>query len=478
MAANPTHPLCIDCDGTLIRTDLLHESLIALLKTQPLQILLLPLWLLRGKAHVKQQIAQRVQLDARTLPYNEAVLERIREARAQGRTTVLATASTHEQAEAVQAHLQLFDRIEASSPELNLSGEHKAKRLADLYGQRGFDYAGNSAADIPVWQQSAGAIVVEASGAVQRAASASAPVIATIERPRRSLKVYVKAIRAHQWLKNLLVFVPLMASHRFTDGDALVASVLAFFAFGFSASAVYIVNDLLDLPSDRQHRRKRHRPFASGVLPVSHGLAMLPVLLIGAFVIASFLPVAFALTLVVYLLITNAYTFWLKNRVVVDVLVLALLYTSRLVAGATATGIVLSFWLLSFSIFLFFSLAIVKRYAELIVARDANKQELPGRGYVVADIPVMLSVGVSCGTMSVLVLALYINSPEVEAQYANKSLLWVGLPLALYWICRVWMKTHRGQMHDDPVVFAARDWQSWLVIAIAVLAASVAWLRT
>lgn len=476
MAAAPTHPLCIDCDGTLIRTDLLHESLIALIKKQPLQALRLPLWLLRGKAHLKQQIAQRVQLDARTLPYNEAVLERIREARAQGRTTVLATASTHAQAEAVQAHLQLFDRIEASSPELNLAGARKAQRLTDLYGPRGFDYAGNSAADIPVWQQAAGAIVVEASGAVQRAASASAPVIATIDRPRRSLKVYVKAIRAHQWLKNLLVFVPLLAAHRLTDMPALWASVMAFLAFGLSASAVYVINDLFDLAADRQHRRKRHRPFASGVLPVSQGLVMVPLLLLAAAAIASFLPVAFALTLVVYLLITNAYTFFLKNRVVVDVLVLALLYTSRLIAGATATGVVLSFWLMSFSIFLFFSLATVKRYAELIVARDANRQELPGRGYVVADIPVLMNFGVSCGTLSVLVLALYINSPEVTEQYANRNLLWIGLPLALYWICRVWMKTHRGQMHDDPVVFAARDWQSWLIIALAVAAASLAWL--
>ncbi|HEU4459241.1 MAG TPA: UbiA family prenyltransferase [Methylibium sp.] len=467
-------PLCVDCDGTLIKTDLLHESVLLLLKTQPWLLALLPVWLLRGKAHLKEQIAARVTLDAATLPYDERVLERIRAARAAGRETVLATASTLSQAQSVQAQLGLFDRIEATQNGVNLSGERKAERLTALYGVRGFEYAGNDTADLPVWRQSAGAIVVGASRSIVKAAARQAPVLETLTRARPTLALYVKAIRAHQWLKNLLVFVPLLAAHRVGDQAALLASALAFLAFGLCASAVYVVNDLFDLASDRQHVRKRRRPFASGALPVAHGIALAPLLLLAAGLVCSLLPAAFSLTLALYFLLTSAYTFSLKNRVVVDVVVLALLYTSRLIAGSAATGILPSFWLLAFSVFLFFSLAIVKRYAELLVALKAENDSLPGRGYRVTDMPVLLSLGVGCGNLAILVLALYIHSPDIVGQYPNRNVLWLGVPLALYWMSRVWMKTHRGEMHDDPVVFAARDWQSWLVIAVVAALAAVA----
>jgi len=468
-------PLCVDCDGTLIRTDLLHESVLLLAKSSPLSLLKLPFWLLKGKAHLKQQIAQRVSLNAQTLPYDPEVLDLIRHARAQGRSVVLATASPRGQAEAIAAHLDLFDRVEATDALINLAGPNKAAHLESLFGRGGFDYAGNSRADLPVWAVSAGAIVVSSSQSLHKAAAASVSVLQVVKQLPRSLKVYAKAIRVHQWLKNLLVFVPVLAGHQLSAGP-ITAALLAFAAFSLCASAVYVINDLLDLSSDRVHARKRNRPFASGALPISHGLVMAPGLLLASALIAAQLPIAFAGTLVAYFAVTCLYSFWLKNQVIVDVLMLASLYTSRIIAGSAATSIVPSFWLLAFSMFMFLSLAIVKRYSEMLVAIQQNKTKAAGRGYVVSDLPVLVSLGASAGYMAILILALYVNSPDLNGLYPRRWALWLVLPPMLYWISRVWMKAHRGEMHDDPVVFAATDKQSWviaLLIGCVLLAATV-----
>jgi len=468
-------PLCVDCDGTLIRTDLLHESVLLLAKSSPLSLLKLPFWLLKGKAHLKQQIAQRVSLNAQTLPYDPEVLDLIRHARAQGRSVVLATASPRGQAEAIAAHLDLFDRVEATDALINLAGPNKAAHLESLFGRGGFDYAGNSRADLPVWAVSAGAIVVSSSQSLHKAAAASVSVLQVVKQLPRSLKVYAKAIRVHQWLKNLLVFVPVLAGHQLSAGP-ITAALLAFAAFSLCASAVYVINDLLDLSSDRVHARKRNRPFASGALPISHGLVMAPGLLLASALIAAQLPIAFAGTLVAYFAVTCLYSFWLKNQVIVDVLMLASLYTSRIIAGSAATSIVPSFWLLAFSMFMFLSLAIVKRYSEMLVAIQQNKTKAAGRGYVVSDLPVLVSLGSAAGYMAILILALYVNSPDLNGLYPRRWALWLVLPPMLYWISRVWMKAHRGEMHDDPVVFAATDKQSWviaLLIGCVLLAATV-----
>jgi 4-hydroxybenzoate polyprenyltransferase/phosphoserine phosphatase len=468
-------PLCVDCDGTLIRTDLLHESVLLLAKSSPLSLLKLPFWLLKGKAHLKQQIAQRVSLNAQSLPYDPEVLDLIKNARAQGRSVVLATASPRRQAEAIAAHLELFDRVEATDAQTNLAGPNKAAHLENLFGRGGFDYAGNSRADLPVWAVSAGAIVVSSSQSLHKAAAASVSVLQVIRQLPRSLKVYAKAIRVHQWLKNLLVFVPVFAGHRLS-AEPITAALLAFAAFSLCASAVYVINDLLDLASDRVHARKRNRPFASGALPISHGIAMAPALLLAAALIAAQLPVAFAATLVAYFAVTCLYSFWLKNQVIVDVLMLASLYTSRIIAGSAATEIVPSFWLLAFSMFMFLSLAIVKRYSEMLVVIQQNKTKAAGRGYVVSDLPVLVSLGSAAGYMAILILALYVNSPDLNGLYPRRWALWLVLPPLLYWISRVWMKAHRGEMHDDPVVFAATDKQSWVIavlVGCALLAATL-----
>jgi 4-hydroxybenzoate polyprenyltransferase len=292
--------------------------------------------------------------------------------------------------------------------------------------------------------------------------------------PAASWLDYVKAMRLHQWLKNLLVLLPALAAHRIGNLETLGTAMLAFLAFGLCASSVYVLNDLLDLPSDRVHERKRRRPFASGRIPVAHGAVMVPLLLAASAAVALQLEPAFQLVLLVYLVITAAYSVRLKNDVIIDVIVLACLYTIRVVAGSAATQIVPSFWLLAFSLFLFFSLALVKRYSELFAALQNERTRAAGRGYEVADLPLLMAMGVSCGMGAILVLALYVNSPDVTRMYAQPILLWLIVPLLLYWVSRIWMKTHRGQMHDDPVVFAARDRTSMAVALLVMVVMAMA----
>ena len=467
-------PFCVDCDGTLIHTDLLHESILLLVKKSWLSVFLLPVWLLKGKAHLKHRIAERVALDASTLPYNQEVLALTRQARAEGRRTVLATASTRRQAETVAAHLGLFDQIVATDEGVNLAGANKAARLEQLFGRHGFVYAGNSRADLVVWASSCGAIVVSPSDALRREAAKLAPVLHTIAPVKATLKTYARAIRVHQWLKNLLVFIPLMAAHQASNLQAVSAACMAFLAFGLCASAVYVINDLLDLPSDRVHPRKRTRPFASGAVPIARGVLMVPCLLAAAALVCLGLPLAFAGALLAYFVTTCLYSFWLKNQVIVDVLLLASLYTSRIIAGAAATAIVPSFWLLAFSMFMFLSLAIVKRYSEMVAVQLQNMDKAAGRGYFVTDLPVLMSLGSAAGYCAILILALYVNSPDVTVMYSNRWALWMILPPLLYWISRTWMKAHRGELHDDPVVFAATDKQSWAIAACVGVALWIA----
>ncbi len=461
-------PLCVDCDGTLIRTDLLHESMFRLFKESPFSLLSVPFWWMRGKAYLKQKIAERVSIDAATLPYHEEFLAYLQQQKSAGRQLVLATASARPYAEAIAQHVQLFDAVHATENGANLSSQRKAERLVQLYGERGFVYAGNAKPDLQVWKCAASAILVDTPSSVRQ----EARELCSIEQEfdsHRPWSAYLKAMRLHQWLKNVLVMVPLLAAHRFTDIDSLAQAGLAFLAYGLCASSVYLLNDLLDLPADRAHLRKRKRPFASGDLPLLQGAMLIPLLLLGAVGIATLLPIKFALVLGAYYLTTLAYSLWLKNRVMVDVILLAALYTFRIIAGAAATGIEPSFWLLAFSMFVFLSLAMVKRYAELHAVLQQHKTTAAGRGYHVDDLPLLANMGSASGYLSILVMALFVNSEDVHKLYAQPTLLWLVLPLLLFWISRIWMKTHRGEMHDDPVVFAARDRTSLIVAGLCAL---------
>jgi 4-hydroxybenzoate polyprenyltransferase len=469
MSSSDSRPLCVDCDGTLIRTDLLHEAVFLLLKHSFLSILLVPLWLLRGKAYMKDQIAHRVDIDPALLPYHEPLIAYLRSVKSQGRKIVLATASPMTYANAVARHVGVFDRVEATQNGENLSAEVKAKRLVALYGERGFDYAGNSVADIPVWSKARGAIVVNASLALVARVEKLTPVVRHFERMPPRWADYVMAMRFHQWVKNVLVFVPLLTSHRFLDFYKLAQIALAFLAYGLCASSVYLMNDLLDLNSDRQHPRKSKRPFASGVIPISTGAILIPMLLFLTIGVARLLPPLFGILLGGYYLTTWAYSLWLKRRPIVDVITLAILYTFRILTGAAAADVPPSFWLLAFSMFIFLSLAMVKRYSELFLALSQKKTTTAGRGYSINDMPLLENLGSSSGYLAILVMALYLNSPEVTILYGSPQLLWLLLPPLLFWINRLWMKTHRGEIDEDPVVFAVTDRTSLFVAAICGL---------
>ncbi|MFZ2297690.1 MAG: UbiA family prenyltransferase [Aquabacterium sp.] len=462
-------PLCVDLDGSLIHSDLLLESFLLLIKRNPLYLFLAPLWLLRGKAHLKAEIARRVSLNGAALPYTQPFLDWLRAQKAVGRPLWLCTASDTRLAQAVADHLGIFDGVLASNGQTNLSGRNKAAELVARFGAKQFDYCGNHRVDVPIWAQARSAIVVNAPESVRQAAAQVADVSHVVSAPAVGAKVILKALRVHQWAKNALIFVPMLAAHQL-NLSTLVASVVAFIAFSLCASSVYLLNDMLDLEADRQHHSKCRRPFAAGQLSLLFGLTAAPLLLLAALLLGLALPTAFFGVLGAYYVATLAYSFGLKKIVMVDVLALAGLYTIRLVAGSAAAGIPLSFWLLIFAIFIFLSLAIVKRYAELHAMREQGKLAAQGRGYQVEDLSLLQSLGASSGYLSILVLALYLNSPDVAQMYRHPKFAWLLVPIMLYWISRIWMQTYRGRMHDDPLVYALKDRISLLTgVAAAIV---------
>lgn len=461
-------PLVVDLDGTLIHTDLLVESALALLHKNPLYIFKFFPWLLRGKAQLKHEIARRVDFNAQLLPYNDPLIEWLRE-QARHRRMVLSTASDLQLAQAVADHLGFFSEVIASNGDANNSGRRKAETLVARFGEKGFDYVGNDHVDLDVWKHAHAATVVSHSASLARKAALLCPTTQDFHPAKRTLRAWVKALRLHQWVKNVLVFVPALAAHLLFTPAAL-SSAYAFVCFGICASSVYLLNDLLDLPSDRRHHSKRKRPFAAGTLPAIHGALLMPVALMLAFVLAIPLGGYFALVLAGYYLLTLAYSFYFKQKVMADVIVLAGLYTTRLLAGSAAIGIAPSFWLLAFSMFAFLSLAMLKRYTELQAMRMKGRIGARGRGYHVDDLPLVQSLGGASGYIAVLVLALYIDSTQSQSLYRHPHLLWAICPIMLYWISRAWVIAHRGIMHDDPVVFAIKDRTSQMLMIIAAAA--------
>jgi 4-hydroxybenzoate polyprenyltransferase/phosphoserine phosphatase len=473
LAGEADPPLCVDLDGTLLRTDALHESLAAALRSAPWIAPAIPFWLLRGRAWLKRRLAEHAALDPALLPYEASVLELVRAERARGRRIVLATASDRRIAEAVAGHLGLFDEVLASDGIENLKGERKARALEDRFGKGAYDYVGDARADAAAWRSARIAYVCTAgdAGFAQRLASGAAQVVVV---PRaRPAWALLRTLRMHQWAKNLLVFVPLLTAHRFYDEEALRGACLAFAAFCMAASGNYVVNDLLDLDHDRGHPSKGRRALAAGDLPLWAGAILAPLLLAVAFALSQPLPASFQAGLAAYVAVAFAYSLWLKAFVLVDVFTLAGLYAVRILAGAAAIAVPVSHWLLVFSLFMFLSLALAKRYAELSGLSRVERARAPGRGYVVADRTLVGLTGVVCGQLSALVFALYITSPEVRVLYARPLLLWIACPILLYWVARIWLLAYREQLDEDPLVFALRDPAS-LALGFATLAVVVA----
>jgi 4-hydroxybenzoate polyprenyltransferase len=456
-------PLAVDLDGTLIATDLLWEGLFLLLRKYPLTLFMLPFWLLQGPARLKQEIAARVDIDAAFLPYRQDLLARLREERAAGRRIVLATGTPRKFAEAIATHLGVFDEVLATDGSHNLTSERKRKILVDAYGDGGFDYAGNSRHDLKVFDGAREAIVVAPDRHAARWQAAHGSEL--LAAPRPTLRTALKMLRVHQWVKNALIFVPLVLAHEYLDIGMLVACGIAFVSFSTAASAIYILNDFFDLALDRRHPTKRNRPFASGALSVPFGLTAMAVLLTISFAAALFLPLAFLGVLIAYLFATTAYSFSVKRMLLLDVLTLAGLYTVRVIAGTAATGVESSFWLLAFAVFFFLSLALVKRYVELRSSQLVPGERIAGRGYRAEDQEIIAQAGMASAFSATLVLALYIDSDAVRELYPEPFIIWPLAPIVLYLTMRVWILARRDELHDDPVVFIISDWRSQLFIA-------------
>jgi 4-hydroxybenzoate polyprenyltransferase/phosphoserine phosphatase len=464
-------PLVVDLDGTLIYTDMLHETAIKILRNSPWNIVRIPFWLAKGKSVLKQQLANRTAFDPSCLPYNIELLYWLKQQKDDGRKLILCTATDRTIAEQISHHLEIFDEVMASDGSINLAGSHKAEALEQRFGRAGFDYVGNSTADLVVWQRARRAIVVNASDNVAKRAGSLCEVEQVFPAKALEFGIWRRILRAHQWLKNLLLFVPVFASHQLANTGTWGSLALAFLSFSLCASSVYIANDLMDLESDRIHPRKRNRPFASGQISALNGVLLAPMLLIISLVLGAYVGGSFLPWLVSYFVLTCAYSWGLKRLMLVDCLILSVLYTLRIVAGAAAINNILSFWLLAFSVFLFLSLAFVKRYAELEVQIHSGNEKVHGRGYYTSDASLIQTLGITAGYSSVLVLALYLNSDVVAKLYQTPKVVWGAVPVMLFWISWMWMQAHRGNMHDDPLIFAVKDKASLLagIAFVAVL---------
>lgn len=457
-------PLCVDLDGTLLNSDLLEESFAAVLRTSPLRALRALLQLARGKAAFKRYLAQHATIAPEYLPYNQELIDYLLAEKAAGRSLILVTASDMALARQVADHLGLFEEVIASEAGINLKGQAKADALIKRFGVGQFIYAGDAHCDLHVWTQAAAAILVNPSPRLRAKAERTLPIQRIFSQPARRRTAFIKQIRVYQWVKNSLVFVPALTAQQLHEPLVLQNAVLIFIAFCLAASGSYIINDLHDLPNDRRHPRKRRRPFASGALPLHFGAAGVLMILL-AVLVAAAISAASAGVVLLYLVVTSFYSYALKKRPLADVFTLALLYTVRIIGGAVACGIVLTSWLLAFSGFLFLALAFIKRVGELHNL-SGGAAVGGGRGYVASDLVALQVMGISSSFLSSLVLALYISNSIPTDTYVTPQLLWLTIPALLFWQCRLWLATARGYMHDDPIVYAARDRVSWLCLAI------------
>lgn len=461
--------IAVDLDGTLIFSDVLHESVIGLIRKHPLILLKIPFWLIKGKAYLKSKLASLVDLDVTSLPYNHALIDWLKDQRASGKKIVLCTASDQLIAIKISNFLKLFEDVISSDGVINNSGNNKRIVLEAKFGVKRYDYVGNSNSDLEAWSSCRYAVIVNSTNTLIEKVKKVAAVLKVFPKNQAYFSDWIRLFRIHQWLKNLLLFIPIIAAHQVGNIQALSTLIVAFISFCACASSVYITNDLLDLEHDRRHPRKRFRPLACGKIPIKIGVVLAPVLAILSFILALTISPSFVAWLVFYFLLSSSYSLWLKRLVLVDCLILAALYTIRIIAGGTAVLIPISFWLLAFSVFIFLSLAFVKRYAELMAQQEVGNSIAHGRGYQVSDASLVQTLGIAAGYAAVLLLALYLHSETINNLYSNPEFIWFAISLMLFWISWVWMKAHRGLMHDDPIVFAIKDKASILVAFLIAL---------
>lgn len=463
-------PIVVDLDGSLLKSDLLFEGASRLVSRRPWLVFKLGWWAAQGAATLKARLALQVPLSVDVMPYNVELILWLRKRAAHGHQVVLATASSKDLARRVAEHLSIFSRIFASDDTDNLKGSRKRDVLCSAYGAYGFIYVGNSWADLPVWQRAAEAVVVNGSAPLMRAVRAfGRPTRLFAPTGRGAAYELLRAMRIPQWIKNVLVLVPMFAAHRYAENRDVFLALRAALAFCLVSSSVYVLNDIVDLEDDRRHPRKRARPLASGALGLLQGWMAWPIVLAAGLALGAFgVGHSFVGILGLYFLTSLAYTLRLKQTAMIDVLLLAALYTLRLVAGAVAIDVPTSFWLLTFSFFIFVSLAFVKRFTEIQSTSKEGGHEIGGRGYNATDLSLVATMGGASGYVAVLVLALYINDPRTAELYQHPQVIWLTCPVVMYWISRIWLQAHRGGLGDDPIVFARQD--GFSLVAAAILA--------
>jgi 4-hydroxybenzoate polyprenyltransferase len=462
-------PLCVSLDGALIKSDILSEGIVRLVRNNIRNFLAIPWWRLHGRATLRQRVARATDWESTLLPDNGEFLDWLRQQRESRRHLVLCTEAGEEEGRLIAARYGLFDEVIATNG-AHSGGRALMERLVGKYGERGYDYAGCELQDLAVWDKARRAVIVSPDRRLRSRLGRLSSVEQSFPATPANLRTWIRALRLHQWAKNVLIFLPVAAAHKLSSPPLALASVLAFLIFGMCASGTYLLNDLVDLDADRIHPTKRRRPFAAGDISLASGLLMaVGLIAAGMLLSALLLGWKYLLTLTGYIIATVWYSRSLKRIPMVDVLTLAALYAVRVIAGSAATNLMPTFWLLAFTMFLFLSLAVAKRYSELKLLMSSGRRETAGRGYTTEDVPLLQSCGLSSGYISVLVMALYVNSDVAERAYAHPKFLWLLCPLLLYWVTRVWIKTSRGQMDADPVVFALRDRPSLMVAALALV---------
>ncbi|MEX3074521.1 UbiA family prenyltransferase [Vibrio alginolyticus] len=473
MENNECYPLFVDLDGTYTKTDLLFESFLVAFKQNPLIVFYCIHWLLKGKSYIKHQLSERANLNFELLPLNEELSSFLQSEKGKGRKIYLATASNEKYARKIVEQHPIFDGYISSSETLNLKGKEKLKKIETISNK--FSYAGNDIVDFEIFAQAEESVLVNPTYKAQRKAQ-NFKVDKTFDMHKPNIGVWLKQIRIHQWLKNLLIFVPLIVSGVFVNFNDVTTTVLAFFAFSLLASSTYILNDLLDIESDRAHSVKKYRPLAAGTISIKDGVTVGVVLFLTSIIMSFLIGTEFTLVLLAYLALTVLYSFKVKQYVAMDVVTLALLYTIRILAGAAAVGVVASFWLLAFSIFIFLSLALVKRCSEIQSMESDGKERAKGRDYILKDYSILASFGTSSALMSVLMFCFYINNNALTNQYQQPDILWLIVPAMCYWLMRMWIKTHRGEMHHDPIIFTLKDRGSRITVGFCGLIAIAAQL--
>ena len=449
--------LVVDLDGTLLKSDILHESFWSAISINFLNSLKSLFILLKGKEKLKEYLYLVSNIDVKLLPYNKEVIKYILNFQMSGGKVALVTASNEKIAKKIADHLGFFDEVYGSNSSTNLKGEIKAKFLVNKYGEKNFVYIGDSKADLAVWKKAKKSVSINCSTSLCKKIEKINSNYEHLSKKKIDYYSYLKTMRLYQWIKNLLIFLPIFAAHQVNISN-ITTSIIAFFAFSFFASSVYIVNDLLDLNADRNHLIKKKRPLASSHISIFHGEILAFVLIIIGLILGSYLGLSFILILLVYYFFSTIYSLSLKKFVIIDICFLALLFTLRIIAGSFATEIDISFWLIAFSIFIFFSLASVKRQAELVNAKKTGETDIWRRSYNVNDLQIISAISLNAGYISVMIMALYINSPSVTELYNNPIMLWGICFILLYWVTRIVFLTNRGIIkNDDPIIFAIKD---------------------